>query len=363
MRRRWWSGFPIGSLWALIYLGFLAFQPAYVPTWWGWPLAVVIAVGFAAFYIAVEWRPGLLRRTGHVVAAILGLVLAPFNGGASTLLVYSAAFAGSYLSRRAAVQWFAGLTGVCLVVIALSAPVNTYLASSFVWPLLLVWVVGLACVRTVERERAAAELTLQNARIEQLATLSERERIARDLHDVVGHALTGIVVRAQLAARLVRADPDAAAGELDAIERIARESLTDVRETVSGWRQVDVDDELDAARDALAAAGVTLTVDRDPDLVLTPSAATALGLAVREAVTNVVRHAGASACTVNLRHEAGQVLLEITDDGIGASGPDGNGLSGMRERIVALGGETRRRSGAARRGTQITVALPRAVAT
>jgi two-component system, NarL family, sensor histidine kinase DesK len=363
MTRQRWSGFPVGSLWALCYLGFLAFQPAYVPTWWGWTLAVAIVAVFVPLYVAVEWRPGRLRRWSHVIATGMGVVAVPFNSGATILFVYAAAFAGSYLPRRTAMLWFTGLTGLCAVGVVLALLTNPYASYSFLPSLLFVWVVGLACLQSARRSRENAELRLRNARIEQLATLSERERIARDLHDVVGHTLTGVVVRAQLAARLLRSDPDAAAAELGSIERIAREALGDVRETVSGWRQVDVDDELDTAREALAAAGVTLTVQRDPELVLTPSAATALGFAVREAVTNVVRHAGASACTVALRHDAGRVLLEITDDGVGASGPDGNGLTGMRERIAALGGETRREPGSARRGTAITVALPQAVAT
>jgi two-component system sensor histidine kinase DesK len=100
-------------------------------------------------------------------------------------------------------------------------------------------------------------------------------------------------------------------------------------------------------------------VQRDPDLVLTPSAETAIGLALREGVTNVVRHARATRCTVGLRTDGDRVALEIADDGIGG-GRDGNGLAGMRERIAALGGEVRR---AGHAGTALSITVPRAVAT
>lgn len=164
--------------------------------------------------------------------------------------------------------------------------------------------------------------------------------------------------RGQLAQRLARVDAEARLAEMDEVERIARQALAEVRATVSGWRQVDLGDEVTVARDALAAAGVTLTVARDPGIALSPSAETALGLALREAVTNVVRHAGARTCTVALRRTDRRIVLEVTDDGVGGDALDGNGLTGMRERIAALGGEVQRRT---RDGSALTVAVPAVV--
>jgi len=217
----------------------------------------------------------------------------------------------------------------------------------------LVWVIGLIAAEHTERERADR---FRNAQVEHLATLSERERISRDLHDLLGQTLTGIVVRSQLAQRLARVDADAGVAEMAEVERAARAALSEVRATVSGWRQVDLDEEVTVARDVLAAAGVTLTVDLDPALVLTPSAETALGLALREAVTNVVRHARASWCAVALRQNGDRVVLEVTDDGVGGELRDGNGMTGMRERIAALGGDVERQ---VHDGTALTVAVPR----
>jgi two-component system sensor histidine kinase DesK len=222
--------------------------------------------------------------------------------------------------------------------------------------LVLIWVVGLLSMEAAAEERAAQA---HNAQVEHLATVAERERISRDLHDLLGHTLTAIVVRSQLAQRLATVDAQAGVAEMAAVEKAAREALSEVRTTVTGWRQVDLTAELTAASDALTAAGVRFSVTRDTDLVLTPSAESALGLALREAITNVVRHSRASRCAVVLSKDGQQVVLEVSDDGVGG-GRDGTGLTGMRERIAALGGEVRR---AVHGGTSLVVTVPRAVAT
>jgi two-component system sensor histidine kinase DesK len=354
------EGWRVASLWPLIYLAFLAFQPAYDPRWWQWPLAAGVALVFVPFYVLAQRAPGSVRRSSVVVATVAGVLVVPFNAGASVLFVYAASFAGSYLPRRAALQWFIALTFLLGVQLLVSEVPFPYRAYSFTPSLLFIWVIGLICLSDAQRDRESARLRLENARIEHLATLTERERISRDLHDVLGQTLTGIVVRAQLAQRLGRIDPDKGAAEMAEVERAARAALGEVRATVSGWRQVVLDDELVVARDALAAAGVELTVSRDPEVVLTPSAESALAMALREAVTNVVRHAHASRCTVALRRVDGRVALEVADDGVGGEAAEGNGLTGMRERIAALGGEVQR---LAAPGTALTVVVPAVVAT
>lgn len=211
-----------------------------------------------------------------------------------------------------------------------------------------------------DRERESARLRVDNTRIEHLATLAERERLARDLHDLLGQSLTSIVVRAQLARRVGEDDPQRALSELTVIEETAREALHEVRSVVRGWRHVVLDDEIAVAREALRAAGVDLALHRDADVALTPSVETAMSLALREAVTNVVRHAGATRCTVALRRAGDEVVLEVADDGVGAHTPEGSGLTGMRERITALGGHVER---AVHSGTALHIAVPANVAT
>jgi two-component system sensor histidine kinase DesK len=285
------------------------------------------------------------------------VLVTPVNAGAAILLVYAAALAGSFRPRREALGWFVGLTALGVLFTALSAIPLPFRFFAFGPALVLIWVIGLICLDATAERRAA---TFRHAQVEHLATVAERERIARDLHDLLGQTLTGIVVRAQLAQRLAAADPAAGIAEMAAVEQAARAALSEVRATVSGWRHIEIDAELAAATDALGAAGVELSVVRDPGLVLTPSAETALGLALREAITNVVRHSRATRCTVHLTGTGEQVMLRVTDDGVGGGTPDGNGLSGMRERIAALGGEVHR---AGHHGTSLLVSVPAAVAT
>ena len=354
---RWRTSSP----WYLVYLGLLVFQPLFDPSAGPLDWAVVMATVavFVPLYLTVERGSGMRRRWAPIASTLLGLAVLPFNTGGSVLFVYAAGFAGAYRRREVAARWLAGLS-VLTGVLALVSPVPMpYRLAAFLPPLIFVWVVGLSTMEEAARDREAARLRLDNARIAHLATASERERIARDLHDLTGHSLTSVIVRAQLVQRLVERDPERATAEAAAIERVARAALGEVRETLSGWRQVVLDDELRVAADALQRVGVELVVSRDPDLQLAPSVEQALGLALREAVTNVVRHAGATHCEVSLRHVDGEIRLQVIDDGIGGGTTEGNGLTGMRERISVLGGRVDR---VVRSGTQLTVAVPEEIA-
>lgn len=343
--------------WYLIFLGILLFEPALAPDTTGtdWLITAALAVVGGALYVACMYQPPDRLIPLTVAFAVLGTVGVWFNGGASVFFVFAAANAGTFTPRSRARRWLVGLTGVLVVLILLSPLPLLYRFASFAFPLAFVWIVGHQVIDAVERERDAARLRVDNARVERLTTLSERERIARDLHDLLGHTLTGIVVRAQLIERLADADPARAAREASDIEQLARDALAEVRATVSGWRHHALDAEVDAARDALAAAGVTMVVEQDTAASLSPAVEAALALAVREAVTNIVRHAGATTCTIGIVASAGQVRLTVADDGVGTARPDGSGLTGMRERITALGGNIDRHTD---RGTTLTVTVP-----
>ena len=175
---------------------------------------------------------------------------------------------------------------------------------------------------------------------EQLATAAvaaERERIGRDLHDILGHSLTAIAVKAGLARRLLDRDSTAAATEIADVERLAREALADVRATASGYREVSLATELAVAGAVLRAAGIRPVLPRAVDDV-DPAAREVLGYVVREAVTNVVRHSGARTCTITLSTGA----VEISDDGafgeLTSPGHYGSGLHGLADRISARDG-------------------------
>ena len=187
-----------------------------------------------------------------------------------------------------------------------------------------------------QRQRALAEAREENAR---LAIQEERNRMARDVHDILGHSLTVITVKAELAARLLEVNPERAKTEVEDLERLARDALADVRQAVAGFRDLSLPGELARARTSLAAAGIEANLPNATDEV--PTRLRELcAWAVREGVTNVIRHSGASACTVTLTNRG----ITIADDGVGpAPGPPGTGLLGLEERALAVGATLRTR--------------------
>jgi two-component system sensor histidine kinase DesK len=197
------------------------------------------------------------------------------------------------------------------------------------------------------RQVANANFALAEARAEvaRLSTEAERARIARDLHDLLGHSLTAITVKAGLAHRIARTRPERALEEITAVEDLARRSLQDVRAAVAGYREVTLAGELAGGRELLRAAGIVATLPSAVDAV-DPIHQELLGWVVREGLTNVVRHARAETCTVRLSRRS----IEIIDDGAGSlTVPDGQspmqtrasqggtGLAGLRERVAAAG--------------------------
>ncbi|WP_460979153.1 sensor histidine kinase [Pseudactinotalea suaedae] len=186
----------------------------------------------------------------------------------------------------------------------------------------------------------------------EMAVVSERERVARDVHDVLGHSLTAISVKAELASRLIEVDGGRAAQELLQVQTLAREALAEIRLTVSGLRATRIDDELEVARDALTAAGIEAVLPADPDVVEVGNRIV-LAWALREATTNVIRHSRARRCVVTL----GPATLVVSDDGVGSPGTEGNGLRGLRERVAASGGTLTLGAGPDGHGHELRVEL------
>lgn len=183
---------------------------------------------------------------------------------------------------------------------------------------------------------------LRDAREElaEAAVARERLRFSRDLHDLLGHTLSLMVVKAQAVRRVAERDPAVAAEQAADIETVGRKALEEVRQAVSGYRGRGLADELDAARTALADCGVDVSVRRTgPPLAPRPDAL--LGWAVREGVTNVIRHSGAGRCEITVRNGGDSAVLEVKDDGAGRSGQGGSGghgLRGLTERMEVVAG-------------------------
>lgn len=193
-----------------------------------------------------------------------------------------------------------------------------------------------------------------------LAKVAERERIARDLHDVLGHTLSLIALKTELAGRLLTqsGNVERASAEMAEIEQISRQALADVQQTILGDRAETLEEEFERASTTLRTAGIEVDCQREP-VYVDPVHESVLGFALREAVTNIVRHAQASTCHIRLQQSESGCTLEVQDDGRGASdveGPrEGEGLRGMRERVEAIGGSVKREVST---GTRLRVELP-----
>jgi two-component system sensor histidine kinase DesK len=350
-------------LW-LVYLGALVFQPAFDPdtTAADWVATGLMVAAFLPLY-----RASLAERDQRrlvfllAVMAGLGVVGTLVNAGAGVFVVYAAALAGRLSPVRRAVVAVAVLAGLAGVMFLISTVPMPWRLLAVVPIVVFVLVIGAAGIIDGERERTQARLRRADEEIERLATIAERERIARDLHDLLGHTLSVVVLKSELAGRLVRSDPERAEREVREVEHTARTALAEVRSAVAGYRAKGLGAELVNARRALSAAGVDLQATIDLP-VLPAEHEAALALALREAVTNVVRHADAQSATIRADATPHEVRLEVCDDGRGALGPEGTGLAGMRERATALGGHVSRHtgpSGGERPGTTVRVTLPR----
>jgi two-component system sensor histidine kinase DesK len=207
--------------------------------------------------------------------------------------------------------------------------------------ILVVAVIGTMVVSSILYARARAmrnaELRLTQAEVRRLATVAERERIGRDLHDLLGHTLSVVALKSELAGKLLDRDPAAARAQIREVEEVARNALAQVREAVAGIRAAGLEAEIAAARLALLSADVHLDQRLAP-VAMDGKVELTFAMALREAVTNIIRHASATRVEVELSTDDKGLRLVIADDGRGGVERPGNGLSGMRERLHALGG-------------------------
>jgi two-component system sensor histidine kinase DesK len=306
-------------------------------------LALTLIAAYAAIYLLgwsvwrdhalTIWFAMLLLAVGTVpVIGIEAIGLTPYLGAFAALMVPA--------------PWWKWTTVVSALLPMLSLIGGDFPTFFFVtvWP-----IIGFC---TAMRVFAELEEQSEAARAG-LALVAERDRMARDLHDVLGHSLTALSIKAELAARLIDVDPTRAREELDSIQQTARQALTEVRSTVGGLRTANLEAELAAAPLVLADAGIeTRLVGTVADT--DPRHRTMLAWVLRESVTNVVRHARASMVSIELSPNG----LVVADDGAGfepSDVHDGNGLLGMRERVSAAGGTLHLSGGP---GTRVEVVLP-----
>jgi two-component system sensor histidine kinase DesK len=335
----------------IVYLTFFVFSPMLIarPRAIDWVISIAGTIVFLALYFRGYWVRG--RDIVPIIAgiALLGIVFLPFNVSAGVFFIYAAAFASRLDHDRAAI----GVIAALVITLMIEAAVTHIHPLSIAWAVVFTIIVGAINIHYASVGRANKRLRLAQEEIEHLAKVAERERIARDLHDLLGHTLSVIILKSELASKLGERDPERARAEIRDVERISRDALAQVRAAVRGYRSGGLQAELVSAREALRAAGVE--VETAVDNVQLPAAhEVVVALAIREAATNVVRHAAAKHCRIALSVAGGVCTVTVSDDGRGGNVPFGDGLTGMRERFEALGGMLTR-DGA--RGTTVTMTM------
>lgn len=337
---------------ALALLGSGAALPAIIIGWIG---LGIFACGYVLGFVIGFRRgwgtgPGVVRTIFFVSLVCAALTIPAIGWEAMSFLPFLMAYASYGLSH--VWHWCVMLGSFGVVAVAFGVAFTQGIAPP--WTILAI-VLLMGAVNTINtwlirRSMAADELRLE------LATSEERESVARDVHDLIGHSLTVVKLKAELASKLIDRDPVRARAELDDIIHLTSEAISGVRGTVTGLRTGGLADQLTASRDALQSAGIAVTLTGDPSM-LSPAQSLTAAWIVREATTNVLRHAAAR--HVSLSIAPGTVA--VRDDGIGVPGALGpiranrNGIAGMTERAAAAGATLTVRPAAEGTGTEVSL--------
>jgi two-component system, NarL family, sensor histidine kinase DesK len=303
-------------------------------TWFMWPHPLTHKV-----HLQSRFPIALIALAGLIVL-VLYLSLA-YGSAFLWLFVGVSAVVGIILPLYSAFAAIVALTLLTLIMgVGLSGGIIRTDWFHLIPLALLVRGLGLDMIGVARFSDALRELHAARGELARQAVTEERLRLARDLHDLLGHTLSLITLKSELAGRLIEKEPVRAAQEIQEIEREARQALREVREAVAGYRQPTLYSELEAARQILEAAGSSCTVDHTAG-VLPPAIDAVLAWTVREGVTNVIRHSHARRCAIRIRGESGRVCIEVINDGYREQEPSSgrpkvsSGLSGLTERVTA----------------------------
>jgi two-component system sensor histidine kinase DesK len=340
LERKWARGWrrlvvPAAMLAGLFYV---AHDAAVYSSGTGLVFALVTLAPFGGgFLVAVSQAERLPARQFWALFGVLVALFAaelPFaHAEAFVMCEYIAIVTVARLDARSAPVVLAMVLAAVVVPAAFPAWQEGFTTGIDNSTAVVIPIVALSVFAARKVQKGNIALAAAHAEIARLAAENERTRIARDLHDLLGHSLTTITVKAGLARRLGGSDPKRAVTEIAEVEALARRCMADVRAAVSNYREVTLAGEIATGRELLRAAGITAELPTAVDAV-GQSHQELFGWAVREGLTNVVRHAHASSCSVVLS----PLSVEIVDDGAGGPGAAGNGLSGLRERVAAVGG-------------------------
>jgi len=347
-----------GELIHVAWTAWVFFVPIFTPQGWDLRWLLLTAASYPLFlvlYLCTLLRP--CREVGIYALGmcLLSMALLPWYPAGMTYFVFGSVYLGG-------VRWRSPWHYMGALLLLNAAMLLLGRSVGYAWPA-LGWlpVTTLITSLLVHADRAGqrkdAALLQSQEQVRRLAALAERERIGRDLHDLLGHTLSLVALKADLAGKLLQRDPEAARREIAELGKVAREALAQVRHAVTGIRATGLAAEAAAAQVLLGTDGVQLEL-RLPPLELAPEQENALALCLREAATNVQRHAGARHVRVWLEDDGQRWVLGVEDDGRGGAIRPGNGLAGMRERLQALGGDLQLRRGSGGRGTCLLARLP-----
>jgi len=332
-----------------------------------WRVLAVLAV--VALYVYVynvlprdafgsdERNWAVVVRLALLAVLAAGLTLADRQSWA-ILFIFTAIAGAMRLSQRDGALWIIGCAAVTAgLLVADHGDAGTTIS-------LTASTLGIGFMMFAFRRlmRLNGELVEAREELARLAVSEERARFARDLHDLLGHSLSVIAVKAELAERLLARDPARAAEHVADVKTVAREALGEVRDAVSGYRRPTISSELEGARMALEAAGIEAQLEAE-EVELPADVEAVLAWAVREGTTNIVRHSGARSCRIAVRPGAAGVTAEVVDDGeLGAPAGTGNGLAGLRERAAGVAGSVEA-GPVPGGGFRLCVTVPRTLAT
>ncbi len=336
--RRLIRGRHAGSVFSLVWL---AFPIADLATSSPSPIRIALvaagAAAFAAVYLRALWNPFAsttrsIAPPGIALAAIAAALSIADRPSWLLLFVLIGTMTSLTLPERRAPGPLIACASLALAIGVLAGDDGN--AVTIAATTIGIGILMMGFARVV---RSNEELLEAREELARLAVAEERLRFSRDLHDLLGHSLSVIVLKAELAERLLPADAEGAARHVGDVRDVARAALGEVRDAVSGYRQPTLAAELAGARAALEAAGIAPELD-EAEIALPPEAEAVLAWAVREGTTNVIRHSGAGSCRIAVSPGPAEASAEIVDDGHGSAGGSGHGLDGLRERVEHLAG-------------------------
>jgi two-component system, NarL family, sensor histidine kinase DesK len=340
LNRRW---VKLGRLFMVAWLAFFIYPTAAFLTdrfstetrVYGLLLLLALALIWAWFWTRVCAGPDRRFTVPAIVAATLILTVFTLR----TPPQYGSLFLYPVLMAGAAFRWRRAVAAVVILSVLAGAIelARGESVTNSTGQLLNDLLVGGAAVAGRLLVEANQQLSQAREQIARLAVGEERLRFARDLHDLLGHSLSVIALKSELAGRLIKTTPGLAAHEVEDIEKVARDALREVREAVTGYRQPTLAAELAGAHEALTAAGIDDRVDQD-HVPLPPALEAVIAWTVREGVTNVMRHSRAKRCSIRITNKGGQATVEVIDDGRGGMPQPGSGLRGLEERVRERGG-------------------------